>query len=241
MTPTPVGMRCPECASQKTKVRTARTLTSEPRVTYVLIALNLIAFFGSFAAAGGGLVGGGSGASLLDRGALWGPAVHDGEWWRLVTGGFLHAGLIHILFNMYLLYILGTMLEPAIGRARFLALYFTSLLGGSFGALLVSPDALTVGASGAVFGLMGGAVLIMRARGFDPMSSGIPALIALNLLITFVFPGISIGGHLGGLAAGLVAAYVLVSLGDRLRSIAVPVAACAGMSLVLAVGAIAIA
>ena len=239
MTPTPVGMRCPECSRERTQVRTAASFVTEPTATYVLIGLNVLAFVGSLAAGAG--VAQRGGGSVISNGALFGPAVADGEYWRLITSGFLHAGLIHILFNMYLLYILGTMLEPAIGRARFLALYFTSLLGGSFGALLVSPDALTVGASGAVFGLMGGAVLIMRARGFDPMSSGIPALIALNLLITFVFPGVSIGGHLGGLAAGLVAAYVLVSLGDRVRSVAVPVAACAGMSLVLAAGAIAIA
>jgi membrane associated rhomboid family serine protease len=85
---------------------------------------------------------------------------------------------------------------------------------------------LTVGASGAVFGLMGAAVVIMRARGFDPMASGIPALIALNLLITFVFPGIAIGGHIGGLVAGVIAGYVLVGVGDRVRSVAVPILVC---------------
>jgi membrane associated rhomboid family serine protease len=224
MTPTPVGMRCPECSKDRTKVRTISAPSDEPIVTYALIAINVLAFLGSLA--GGGAVATRGGGSVIDNGALFGPDIANGEYWRLVTSGFLHAGLIHIAFNMYLLYILGTLLEPAIGRARFLVLYFTSLLGGSLGALLVSPNSLTVGASGAVFGLMGGAVVIMRARGFDPMASGIPALIALNLLITFVFPGIAIGGHIGGLVAGVIAGYVLVGVGDRVRSLAVPILVC---------------
>jgi membrane associated rhomboid family serine protease len=224
MTPTPVGMRCPECSKDRTKVRTISAPSDEPIVTYALIAINVLAFLGSLA--GGGAVATRGGGSVIDNGALFGPDIANGEYWRLVTSGFLHAGLIHIAFNMYLLYILGTLLEPAIGRARFLVLYFTSLLGGSLGALLVSPNSLTVGASGAVFGLMGGAVVIMRARGFDPMASGIPALIALNLLITFVFPGIAIGGHIGGLVAGAIAGYVLVGVGDRVRSLAVPLLVC---------------
>jgi membrane associated rhomboid family serine protease len=224
MTPTPVGMRCPECSKDRTKVRTISAPSDEPIVTYALIAINVLAFLGSLA--GGGAVATRGGGSVIDNGALFGPDVANGEVWRLVTSGFLHAGLIHIAFNMYLLYILGTLLEPALGRGRFIVLYFTSLLGGSLGALALQPDSLTVGASGAVFGLMAGAVVMMRARGFDPMASGIPALIALNLLITFVFPGISIGGHIGGLVAGAVSAYVLVSLGDRARSLAVPILVC---------------
>jgi len=239
MTATPVGMRCPECARERTPVRTAASIVTEPTATYVLIAINALVFVGSLA--GGGAVAERGGGSVIENGALFGPAIADGEYWRLITSGFLHAGLIHIAFNMYLLYILGTMLEPAIGRGRFLALYFTSLLGGSLGALLINPDSLTVGASGAVFGLMGGAVVIMRARGFDPMASGIPALIGLNLLITFVFPGISIGGHIGGLAAGVVAAYVLVVAGDRVANRALPVVACAGMAAALAVAAVMVA
>ncbi len=240
MTPTPVGMRCPECARERTKVRTAASVTGgDPTATYVLIAINALAFVGSLA--GGGGVAERGGGSVIENGALFGPAVADGEYWRLITSGFLHAGLIHIAFNMYLLYILGTMLEPAIGRARFLALYFTSLLGGSLGALLLNPDALTVGASGAVFGLMGGAVVIMRARGFDPMASGIPMLIGLNLLITFVFPGISIGGHIGGLVAGVTAAFVLEELGERVRSAAVPLALCTALAAGLAVAAVMVA
>jgi membrane associated rhomboid family serine protease len=236
MTPTPVGMRCPECARERTRVRTVATLTEEPVVTYVLIALNVAAFVGSLAA--GGAVASRGGGSVIDNGALFGPAIADQhEYWRLFTGAFLHAGLLHIGFNMYLLWILGGLLEPAIGRVRFAALYLVSLLGGSFGALLVSPDSHTVGASGAVFGLMGASVVIMRARGFDPMASGIPALIVINLLFTFFFPGISIGGHIGGLIAGLVAAWLLEQLSVRWRSLALPVLLC----LLLAGGEVAAA
>src|SRR5438094_1725807 len=102
MTPTPVGMRCPECARDRTKVRTVRTMHSEPRVTYALIAINVVLFLAS------GQFGlqASRGDSLYARFALWGPAVHvQHEYWRLITGGFLHAGLLHIGFNMYLLYL----------------------------------------------------------------------------------------------------------------------------------------
>ena len=240
MTPTPVGMRCPECARERTRVRTAASLTEEPVVTYVLIALNVAAFIGSLA--GGGALATRGGGSVIANGALNGPAIADQhEYWRLVTGAFLHAGLLHIGFNMYLLWILGGLLEPAIGRVRFLGLYVVSLLGGSFGALLASPHGLTVGASGAVFGLMGASVVIMRARGFDPMASGIPALIVINLLFTFFFPGISIGGHIGGLVAGTAAAWVMEQMSVRWRSLALPVLLCLLLAGGEVVGAIAAA
>jgi membrane associated rhomboid family serine protease len=235
MTPTPVGMRCPECSRERTQVRTAQSLHADPTLTHVLIAINLLAFVGS-AVAGGGLARG-AGGEVLANGGLFGPAVAAGEYWRLVTSGFLHSGLIHIAFNAVLLYLLGGMLEPALGRARFAALYFTALLAGSFGALLLSPYALTVGASGAVFGLMGAAVVEMRRRGIDPMQSPIAILLVINLLITFVRPGISIGGHLGGLAGGLAAAY-LIEMGIRRRSLALSVGACAALSVVVVAGAL---
>jgi membrane associated rhomboid family serine protease len=236
MTATPVGMRCPECARQRTKVRTARTMTGgDPTLTYILIGINVIVLLGEMFG-GAGATGGFGHSELYARGALYGPAVADGDVWRLVTGGFLHAGPIHLLFNMYVLYILGTMLEPAIGRVRFGIIYFVSLLCGSFGALLVTPNSPTVGASGAVFGLMGAAVVIMRNRGVDPMQSGLPLWIGINLLITFALPGISIGGHIGGLLGGGIAAIVLFELPDRVRIPQVAAQVLAG-----ALGAVAIA
>ena len=239
MTPTSVGMRCPECSKERTRVHTVASLAKDPVVAYVLIAVNAVLWVGELATGAGGGRGGGL---VFEWGALFGPAVADGQYWRLVTGGFLHdnrlpLGLLHIGFNMYILYFLGQLLEPSIGRAKFLALYMTSLLAGSFGALLLSPLSPTVGASGAVFGLMAGAVVIMRARGIDPWQSGIGPLILLNLLLTFR-PGISIGGHVGGLIGGALAAYVLVELGARQRSELVPVLACAALGALTVAGSI---
>ncbi len=236
MTPTPVGMRCPECSRQKTKVRTAATLSGDPQLTYVLIAINVIVFV-AMSASGGGF--GTAGGSVYREGALYGPLVADGEWWRIVTGGFLHAGFLHIAFNMYFLYFLGTILEPMIGKWRFGLIYAVSLLGGSFGALLLTPNTPTVGASGAVFGLMAAAILAMRARGIDPMQSGLGVTLLLNLGITFLIPGISKGGHVGGLVAGGVVGWLLFELADRRRSAATPaMAACVGLGVALAVGCV---
>jgi membrane associated rhomboid family serine protease len=214
MTSTPVGMRCPECARQRTKVKTMGSVET-PVLTYILIGICVALAFGS-SASGGSTVGGDNGTLFSDF-ALSRATVGDGDFWRLLTAGFLHAGFLHLFFNMYALYILGTMLEPAIGRLRFGVIYFVSLLAGSFGALLLQPTGFTVGASGAIFGLMGAAVIIMRNRGINPMESGLGLWIGLNLLITFTFPGISIGGHLGGLVGGGLAALVLFDGAERLR------------------------
>jgi membrane associated rhomboid family serine protease len=205
-----VGFHCPECSrSGKQKVYNARSL-QRPVVyaTSALIAINVVVFIVDMVS---GTVNG-----LGELGADWalyGPSVQDGDWWRPVTAGFVHSGLFHIGFNMLLLFQLGTLLEPALGRVRFLALYFLSLLGGSFLVLVMSWDQPTVGASGAVFGLMGAAVVAFRARGIDPFSTGIPQILGLNLLFTFIAARyISVGGHVGGLVAGLVGGWLLFEL-----------------------------
>jgi membrane associated rhomboid family serine protease len=235
MTPTPVGMRCPECARQRTKVRTLRSTTNEPVVTYVLIAINVIAYLaeGRF---GVGSQSGGS--TLYDKGALFGPLVANGDWWRIVTSGFLHANLLHILFNMYLLYLLGQMLEPAIGSVRFGLIYAVALLAGSLGALIVSPNAVTVGASGAVFGLMGAAAVELRARGINPFETNIGGLIIFNLIFSFVFSGISIGGHIGGLIGGALAGFVFLE--SERRRIPANLAIALSVALAAVVAALAI-
>ncbi len=140
-----------------------------------------------------------------------------GDWWRIVTSGFLHAGLLHIAFNMYFVYFLGSMLEPAIGKLRFGVLYVVSLLGGSLGALLLSFNSPTVGASGAAFGLLAAGIILMRSRGINPMESGLVMLLVLNLGITFLLPGISVGGHVGGVITGGMVAYLLFEIGERRR------------------------
>jgi membrane associated rhomboid family serine protease len=190
-----------------------------PVLTYILIGICVVAFIGGTAGGASATGSGIGGSTLLTEGALSRAAIADGEYWRLITAGFLHAGFFHLLFNMFSLYILGTMLEPAIGRARFALIYFVSLLAGSFGALLVesNPTALTVGASGAIFGLMSAAVIVMRNRGISPMESGLGLWIGLNLLLTFTIPNISIGGHIGGLIGGALTALVLFDLRDAVR------------------------
>jgi membrane associated rhomboid family serine protease len=232
MTPTPVGMRCPECAKQKTKVRNvAATYSSQPNVAIGLIALNVLVFIGMSSQGGFGSAGG----SLFGDFALAGPFVHD-EPYRLITSGFMHSGFLHIAFNMYVLWFLGQMLEPALGPFRFGGLYLASLLAGSFGAVLIKPDAFTVGASGAVFGLMGAAFVMQRARGIDPMQSGIGPIILLNLAISLV-PGlnISIGGHVGGLIGGAIAGYFMDEAQQRRLPVAATLVPC------VVVGALAVA
>jgi membrane associated rhomboid family serine protease len=246
MTSTPVGMRCPDCSRQTTKVRTARTMHADPTATYVIMAVCVLMWLGE-------ALSGGRGSAVFEDFSLIGGAISPtsgefigvaaGEYWRLITGGFLHdpTNPLHLAFNMYVLYWLGTMLEPVLGHARFLALYFASLLAGSFGALLLtSPQAATTGASGAVFGLMAAAFVMQRERGIDPMRSGLGAVILLNLGITFLIPGISIGGHLGGLIGGAIAALAIERLPAR-RGAAVPVIACTAIAIVSAVAGVVVA
>jgi membrane associated rhomboid family serine protease len=242
MTTTSVGMRCPECARQRTRTRTAQSLSGDPTLTYVLIGINVAVALGSLLGGGSATGGGGIGGStLLEDGSVSRPAVADGELWRVLTAGFLHAGFFHLLFNMLSLYILGTLLEPAVGRLRFGLIYFVSLLAGSFGALLLEPDAPTVGASGAIFGLMAATAVVMRNRGMSVMESGLGIWIVLNLVITFSVPNISIGGHIGGLVGGGLAALLLVELGDRKRlPMVLPALACAALGVAAVVGSMAV-
>ncbi len=202
MTSTQVGMRCPECASQRTKVVRMRDMAAVPRVTYALIAINVIVFLteqGQFTLTGEPY------GKVVNEGDLYRFAIAEAhQYYRLLTSGFLHVDLLHIGFNMYLLYLLGMMLEPALGSVRFAAIYFTSLLAGSCGAL-IATSAPSLGASGAIFGLMGAAAVELRARGRSVMEGGIGALIIFNLLLSFTVANISVGAHIGGLIGGALA------------------------------------
>ena len=146
---------------------------------------------------------------------LWGPMVSHGEWWRLVTSGFLHASIIHLGSNMLALFFIGRALEPALGSLRLGLIYFVSLVAGSLGVMALEPNALSIGASGAIFGLMGAFVIIARDRGISIMQSGIGPVILINLVITFSIPGIAIGAHLGGLIGGAAIAFAMVELDKR--------------------------
>ncbi len=224
MTSTPVGMRCPDCARQRTKVvrnPAGAPGSSDTPATYALIAASVLAFFGELASGGDLFNGGGT---LSSDGSLFAWAqsfggetfgVAGGQPYRLLTAGFLHAGILHLGLNMLMLFILGRLLEPAIGTPRFVAIYFAALLGGSLMALVLDPNQASVGASGAVFGLMSSAFLIARQRGLDELASQIGLLLVLNLVFTFR-PGISVGAHIGGLLAGGLAAFMIARL-ERLR------------------------
>jgi membrane associated rhomboid family serine protease len=241
MTATSVGMRCPECANQRQRtVRTVGT-SDQPTLTYILIGVNVALALGAFLGGASTTTGGVGGSALLDDGSVSRATIADGEYWRLLTAGFLHAGFFHLLFNMFALYVLGTLLEPAVGRFRFGLIYFVSLLAGSFGALLLEPTSPTVGASGAIFGLMGAAVIVMRNQGMNLMESGLLFWIGLNLVITFTIPNISIGGHIGGLLGGALAALVLFDLRDRVSlPAAVPSILVAALGAASIAGAIAV-
>lgn len=181
----------------------------------MLVAVNLFAFFLELAS-GGALWPTTELSEAEINGALFGPLIaEEGEWWRIVTGGFLHRGLPHIGLNMALLWLLGGQLERALGSVRFVILYGGSLLAGSFGALLVDPVALTVGASGAVFGLMGAAVAAQRSSGISPWQSGIGGLVIVNLVFTFAVSSISVGGHVGGLIGGYIIGWIFYETPKR--------------------------
>jgi membrane associated rhomboid family serine protease len=213
MQASPVGVRCPECAARGPVRRPGFTLPRDPVVTYGLIAVNVAVFLltNNIRAGGGGF--GGSLNSLGRHLALFGPAVASGQDQRLLTAAFVHFGLLHLGFNMYALYLLGGVFERYAGPVRFAAVYVCSALAGSFGALLVTPDGLTAGASGAIFGIMGALFVLERQRGMALLGGSVGGLIVVNLLITFAIPGISVGGHLGGLFGGALVGFALSGYG----------------------------
>ena len=243
MTPTPVGMRCPECSQEKTRVVSGPdALTGGYPATKTLIGLCVLAYLLEIASGSGGLSPGSS--SVLNDFGLRGIFVADGQWYRLITSGFLHVSIFHLAFNMIALYFLGRLLEPSIGTPRFLSIYFASMLAGSFGAILVSGSLVnTVGASGAVFGIFGASFIIARGRGMNHIAREIGVILGINLLLTFTVSGISIGGHLGGLAGGVLCGMLVVA-GERGKlggsAPLVEYGSFAAIAIISAVGAIAV-
>lgn len=236
-----VGFHCPKCArSGRQKVLTAATLHQgeRPYATQALLAINVAVFLVGVVIDPGAFLGLGQ---LGEDGALFGPLVAEGEWWRIVTSGFLHIGPVHLLFNMFALYNLGPTLEREVGRLRFVLLYLTSLLTGSLAVLLIDPNAATAGASGAIFGLLGVLLIAQRARGINPWRSGVGGILLLNLLITFGIPGISIGAHIGGLAGGVLSGWLLFELAPRLADKRLVTAAQAALAAAAVIGCIAVA
>jgi membrane associated rhomboid family serine protease len=218
-------------------------------VTQALIVINVIVFLAE-TAAGSGFSSGGGG-TVWTHGVLFGPAltghnpfpIYTGvhQYWRIVTGGFLHDGVFHILVNMVSLYFVGSVLEPAVGRVNFAAIYFASLLSGSFGALLFQPQLPTVGASGAIFGIFGALIVVARNRGIPFWQSGLGPILLVNLLFSLTFRGISIGGHLGGLIGGLITGMIVLELAERRHLRALALAGCALLGAASFAAAIAVA
>jgi membrane associated rhomboid family serine protease len=216
MTPAPVGQRCPEHSG---KPQGARRVSAGMRrgafertgalVTKTLVGLNVLIYLIT-CVQGNGLNS--PGGSLFDKWFLYGPFVANGDWWRLITSAFLHASLLHIGFNMYFLWFVGAPVEAALGRGRFLLVYMISGLAGSAGALVLTPDKPTVGASGALFGILGAALVLERQRNYVLGGSAL-ALIVINLILSFALANISIGGHIGGLIGGVLCTLVLSKFG----------------------------
>jgi membrane associated rhomboid family serine protease len=217
MTPAPVGLRCPDHSGKPQGVRkvtraAGRTATGFGArrlnaVTVVLITINV-----GVALAELGSNGAFSGNWIFEHGALIGDVpfgghaigISHGDWWRMVSSMFLHGGYLHLALNMYSLYYVGSILEIQIGRWQFLLLYFGSGIAGSAGAILWSPYVPTVGASGAIFGILG-ALFILERRGSIATGGQIAGLIVLNLVFTFALSSyISVGAHVGGLIGGVV-------------------------------------
>jgi membrane associated rhomboid family serine protease len=185
-------------------------------VTWAIVVANVIVFVldGAFSSGSGFSFTGGAGP-LTEAGAVYGPAVAAGEWWRLGTAAFLHLGLLHILFNMYALWLFGPIMEQMYGHVEFAVIYLLCALGGNVLTILAAPDVPAVGASGAIFGLFGLAFIVSRRRHLllgpeaRAMLSRVGTLLVLNLFITFTVPFISWTGHVGGLAVGAAIGLVL--------------------------------
>ena len=239
MIPAPVGFRCPECVKeQNTGGSRARVVTRGQMrsrwdsgvlqgyggglsVTKVLVALNVIMFVVELITGASGIMGGGSARAMVDLGGLWPAAVLQGhDYWRMFTTLFLHDGILHLLFNMWALWVIGGFVEAAVGRFKFVLLYFMSGFAGSVLVLLVAPvNSLVVGASGAIFGLFGAlAVHAFLNRGRDFQSRALLRnvlfLLVINLVFTFTASAISWQAHVGGLVVGAATMFAMM-LGGR--------------------------
>jgi membrane associated rhomboid family serine protease len=215
MTFGPVGIRCPDHAGKtrgtaKVVQSVRRGSTSRPGiVTTTLIAINVGIYL--LQLAGGASINGSSGW-IYEHGALYGPLVANGDWYRLITAAFLHYGPVHLGLNMLAIWWIGRPLEDYLGPLRYLLLYLVAGLAGSAGALIANPTAVTVGASGAIFGILGAAIVLER-QGTYVLGGSAITLLVVNLAFTFAVPGISIGGHLGGLAGGALVILALSQFG----------------------------
>ena len=231
MRPASVGFHCPDCvAAAEQGQRAPRTAAggrvprSPGRATLVLIGVNLAVFVLVLATGGSASEFYQQSFMLTQSRPLFGlTGVDDGAWWRLLTSAFLHVQVLHIAFNMFALYVLGPPLERLVGQLRLVGIYLTTGLAGSVAVLwLGDPRIPTVGASGAVFGIFGAAIVLLRSRGYD--ISSLVMVLGINLVITFAVPNISWQAHLGGLLVGVSLGALLAYTPRAWRRLAHPAA-----------------
>ena len=181
------------------------------------------------------------GLPLTGHGSTRPPFNGEHQYWRLLTSGFLHASIFHVGLNMLSLWFVGRVLEPAIGRLYFAAVYFTALLAGSFGALLFTPGSPTLGASGAIFGVFGALIMVARARRIPLWSSGLLPILLFNFIYTLTIANVSIGGHLFGVLSGFATGWLVTEYGEKRNKRAVVLAGCLLIAVASVIGAIAVA
>jgi len=266
MTMAPVGIRCPEHSGKPqgvqkvtSGVRRASFEGVGAKVTRVLIGINVAVYIAELLQGSGVSADRGSiyqGGALIASGVKFAGAlipappgfaagvpsellvgVAHGDWWRLVTSAFLHGGPLHLILNMVALYWFGSLLEQRIGSGRFLLLYIVSGLAGSAGALIAAPTTPTVGASGAIFGILGAGLVLEQQRDYVFGGSAL-GLIVINLILSFAIPGISIGGHIGGLIGGALACLGLSRFGRG--NVAYGRAGALGVATVVLVGVVSV-
>lgn len=205
-----VGQHCVDCvaAAERSAPRyRGGSSAGRPVVVVTLIVVNVAVYV--LTAVTGGLATNDA-SPLFDLAALVPVDVAGGQWWRLVTSGFLHFGLLHLAFNMLALWVIGNDLERFLGPLRFVVLYGLSLLGGSAAVMvLTNPESSVAGASGAVFGLMGALAVLLLRRGSVTAARPALTIIGINLVLSFTLSGLSIEAHLGGLFTGALVALVM--------------------------------
>lgn len=206
-------------------------LMREAPASLVLIIANLLIYLAQM----------GTADAITQLGLLYGPYVQGGQWWRLLSAGFLHGSILHVGFNMYLLYLLGPQLERNFGSLRFLLMYFGSLAGGALAVMLFDWQQPTLGASGAVLGLAGALGIALHERGIKPQQSPVFGLVLLNLGLPLLVPGISFWGHFGGVVSGMLLGYLVIWQPARSRTTAPATTLSYGMAAVVVLGALAMA
>lgn len=227
-----VGFHCPSCTKQGAqKTYKPGSSAKGTPFTFAILALIVASFLAQLISGSGDV----DRSAFTDDFLLWGPGVrHLNEYWRLLTGAFLHGSVLHLAFNGYFIYTFGRFLESGIGSLRTALIYGGGLFGGSAAVMAFDWPQATLGASGAALGLGAGALAIMAMRGQDVTSSPLIRVVGMNLVIPLLIGGISFWGHFGGVAGGALVGAILVYVQQQLRqseSVSLALACSAVMSL----------